>query len=61
MLRKILGQKVKDEVIRLRPNKELHQRTEVVELIKKRRLQFNGHLLRMNRDKLTNRIFEFFR
>lgn len=62
MLRKILGPKVKDEVRRLRPNKELYHKTEgVVELMKKRRIQFYGHLMRMDRNRLTKRIFEFFR
>lgn len=58
MFRKILGPKVKGAEIRLGPNKELYQQT--VELIKKRILQSYVELPWMERNRPTERVFEFF-
>lgn len=63
MVRKILGPKRNAREIRLRPYPppKLYQQTEVVfELMKKKwSMQFCGRLLRMDRDRLTKRMFEF--
>lgn len=46
--------KMKDGEVRLRPKKTLSADRK---LMKKRRLQFNGHLLRISRDKLMKNNF----
>lgn len=60
MVSQILDQKMKDGVIRCRHNKKLYLETEgVVELKKKRRLQFYGRLLKMNRQSGEKNLLVF--
>lgn len=60
ILRKILGPKKYGRECRKRNNKELYPETErLSDTIRKRRIAFYGHLVRMNPEKLTKRIFDY--
>lgn len=62
IVRRMLGSEMKDGKVRLRTNKVLNQRTDgVVEKMRKRRIYFYVHSLRMDRNRLTKIIFDFFR
>lgn len=59
ILRKILGAKQNNNAeYRLRPNRELYLKIEkLTDVMRKRRLQFFGHIYRMDDNRLTKRIF----
>jgi len=58
-IRKILGPKNNQEgEYRLRSNKELYLKVEkITDVMRKRRLQFYGHIYRMDDNRLTKQIF----
>ena len=60
IIRKILGPKFTDEQYRLRSKQEIKQYTDIHSDIRKRRLSFYGHIKRMNANRLTRRILEFY-
>lgn len=61
ILRKILGPKFhNNKLIHVR-NETLYQRTEKLsDTMRKRRIDFYGHILRMNPNRLTKKIFDYF-
>lgn len=60
IIRKIFGATQKDGVWIKRPAKELYEHTEkITDKIRKRRLQFYGHLSRMEPRRLTRQIFDW--
>lgn len=57
ILRKILGPKHKNLEYKLRANQELYLKTEKwTRVMRKRRLWFNGHIHRINHNRLTKQI-----
>ena len=62
ILRKIFGPIIKSNLIRHnRPNSELYKNCEKLShIMRKRRLAFYGHLRRMNENRLTKQIFNYF-
>lgn len=62
ILRKILGPKFYNNKLVHISNETLYRRTEKMShTIKKRRIDFYGHILRMDPERITKRIFDFFR
>ena len=62
ILRKIMGTKFQNGEIIYIKNDTLYKRTEKLsDTMKKRRINFYGHLLRMDSNRLTKQIFDFFR
>ena len=61
ILRKILGpQKTADGTWKNRRNDDLYKHTEKITVtMRKRRLKFYGHLVRMDENRLTKRIFKY--
>src|SRR5215813_7158101 len=60
ILRKILGAINDNGTWRIRKNKEIadiYQEPDIIVIIKRNRLRWLGHLLRMDEDKTTQRIF----
>lgn len=61
ILRRILGPIKENGEYRKRHNHELYLHMEkITDTIRKRRIMFYGHLARMEKDRLTNRIFTYF-
>jgi len=61
IIRKILGPKYEDEKWKLRSNKEVYSKIEkITDTMRKRRVTFYGHIKRMNEDRLTKRLFNYF-
>lgn len=62
ILRKIIGPKFQDNKIVYIKNETLYKKIEKLsDTMRKRRINFYGHLLRMNPNRLTKQIFDFFR
>lgn len=61
ILRKILGPTKENGEYRRRHNQELYTHIEKITVtMRKRRIMFYGHLARMNKHRLTNKIFTYF-
>ncbi len=61
ILRKILGPKFHNNKLIHVKNETLYQRTEKLsDTMRKRRIDFYGHILRMNPNRLTKKIFDYF-
>ena len=60
IVRKILGPKLTDGQYRLRGKQEIKQYTNIHSDIRKRRLRFYGHIKRMDSNRLTKQIVEFY-
>ena len=62
ILRKILGPSLKDGEYRRRHNSELYEEIEKLsDCARKRRVSFYGHVARLPPNRLTNRLFTFWR
>lgn len=60
IVRKILGPQIIDEQYRLRSKNEIKSYTNIHSDIRKRRLKFYGHIKRMDSNRLTKQIIEFY-
>ncbi|XP_025830255.1 uncharacterized protein LOC112905593 [Agrilus planipennis] len=61
VIRKILGPNYEDGKWKLKSNRELYEKTErITDTMRKRRITFYGHLSRMNDDRLTKQLFDYF-
>ncbi|KAI5752798.1 hypothetical protein M8J77_020483 [Diaphorina citri] len=61
IMRRILGPKHENEIWKLRSNKEIYDKIEKIgDSMRKRRVQYYGHLERMEGSRLTKKLFDYF-
>uniref|UniRef100_A0A8D8RIQ9 Craniofacial development protein 2 n=2 Tax=Cacopsylla melanoneura TaxID=428564 RepID=A0A8D8RIQ9_9HEMI len=61
IVRRILGPKQENGIWKLKSNKEVYEKTEKIgDTMRKRRVQFYGHLERMDENRLTKQLFDYF-
>jgi hypothetical protein len=61
IVRRILGSRQENGIFKLRSNKEVYEKVEKVrDTMRKRRVTFYAHIKRMNENRLTKKIFNFF-
>ncbi|KAL1451182.1 hypothetical protein WDU94_003467 [Cyamophila willieti] len=61
IIRRILGPRQENGMWKLRSNKEVYENTEKIgDTMRKRRVQFYGHLERMNENRLSKQLFDYF-
>lgn len=61
IIRRIIGPRYENGIWKLRSNKEVYEKTDKIEdVMRKRRVSFYAHLKRMDENRLTRSIFNYF-